>query len=162
MTTRTRALQGGLVDTKDRLVAAGVALFLLSLLTGFLLAAGPAFIVNPRGVLAGHIEGAMNGMFVILVGLFAPRVRLSDGAARLCMAALLYSAYANWFFTTLGGVLGTSEAMPIAGAGYHAGPALERVMTAGLVSVGVAMLVAVSLLLVGLRRKAGAALVVSV
>jgi hypothetical protein len=122
MTTRTRALQGGLVDTKDRLVAAGVALFLLSLLTGFLLAAGPAFIVNPRGVLAGHIEGAMNGMFVILVGLFAPRVRLSDGAARLCMAALLYSAYANWFFTTLGGVLGTSEAMARARARHDRRP----------------------------------------
>ena len=150
------------MDTRDRLTVAGVALFFLSLLTGFLLAAGPSFIVNPRGVLAGHIEGAMNGMFVILVGLVAHRVRLPATASRLCVAALLYSAYANWFFTTLGGIVGSSDAMPIAGAGFHAGQALEGMITAGLVSVGLAMLVAVGLLLVGLRRKVGTALVASV
>src|SRR5688572_6598181 len=110
------SVRGLLLDTRDRLTVAGVALFFLSLLTGFLLAAGPSFIVNPRGVLAGHIEGAMNGMFLILVGLVAERVRLPATAARLCVAALLYSAYANWFFTTLGGIVGSSDAMPIAGA----------------------------------------------
>ena len=150
------------MHNRDHLIAAGVALFFLALLTGFLLAAGPPFIVNPRGVLAGHLEGAMNGMFVILVGLFADRVRLSAGAARLCVAALLYGAYANWLLTTLGGVLGTSDATPIAGAGYHAVPAVERVMTVGLASVGLSMLVAVALLLVGLRRRATGAVVVSV
>jgi hydroxylaminobenzene mutase len=141
----------------DRLVFWGVVLFFLSLLTGLLLAASPSFVANPRGVLAGHMEAAMNGMFVVLVGLFFHRVTLSAGQARLCRATLLYGAFANWLFTTLAGVLGTSEATPIAGVGHHAAAAVERAMLIGLVSVALAMVVAVGLLLVGLRRTVTAA-----
>lgn len=93
----------------DRLLFWGVALFFLSLMTGLLLAAGPSFVANPRGVLAGHVEGAMNGMFLMLVALFFNRLQWSAGQARVCRVALLYGAYANWVFTTLAGVLGTSE-----------------------------------------------------
>lgn len=150
------------MDSRDRLIVAGVALFFLSLVTGFLLAAAPPFIVNPRGVLAGHVEAAMNGMFLILVGLFAQRVNLPASAARICVATLLYGAYANWFFTTLAGILGSGNATPIAGAGFDAAPSVEGVITAGLVSVGLSMLVAVALLLVGLSRKSGTAVAVPV
>lgn len=140
--------------SRDRLVASGLLLFFLSLLTGLLLAAGPSFVANPRGVLAGHLEAAMNGMFLMVVGLFFSRLRLSDTAARICHGTLLYGAFANWVFTTLSGVLGTSEATPIAGAGYHAGPVVEQLITVGLVSVALSMVVAVSLLLAGLRHGA--------
>ncbi|MGE3955841.1 MAG: hydrogenase [Vicinamibacterales bacterium] len=136
----------------DRLLFWGMVLFLLSLLTGLVLAAGPAVVANPRGVLAGHLEGAMNGMFLLLVGLFIDRLRLSDGQVWACRASLLYGAFANWFFTTLAGIVGTSEATPLAGAGHAASPALELFVTAGLGSVALATLVGVVLLLVGLRR----------
>jgi hypothetical protein len=58
------------MNADDRLVFWGVLLFFLSLLTGVLLVASPPFVANPRGVLAGHLEAAMNGMFVMIVGLF--------------------------------------------------------------------------------------------
>ncbi|MEQ1911346.1 MAG: hypothetical protein ABMA15_21185 [Vicinamibacterales bacterium] len=61
----------------NRLVYQGTLLFFLSLLTGLLLVASPSFVANPRGVLAGHLEAAMNGMFVMVVGLFFHRIRLS-------------------------------------------------------------------------------------
>lgn len=141
------------MNADDRLVFWGVFLFFLSLLTGLLLVAGPSFVANSRGVLAGHLEGAMNGMFVTIVGLFFHRLSLSALQARLCRGALLYSAFANWLFTTLAGILGTSEATPIAGAGHHATAGAEQAILAGLVSVALAMLVAVVLLLMGLRRS---------
>jgi hydroxylaminobenzene mutase len=138
--------------TDDRLVFWGVLLFFLSLLTGLLLVASPSFIANPRGVLAGHLEAAMNGMFVMIVGLFFHRLQLSVAQAHVCRGALLYSAFANWALTTLGGLVGASDATPIAGAGHHAAPAVEQAILAGLVTVAVAMVVAVVLLLIGLRR----------
>jgi hydroxylaminobenzene mutase len=137
----------------DRLVFWGVLLFFLSLLTGLLLVASPSFVANPRGVLAGHLEGAMNGMFVTIVGLIFHRVTLSALQARLCRGALLYSAFANWLFTTLAGIFGASEATPIAGAGHRAAAGIEQAILAGLVTVALAMLVAVVLLLIGLRRS---------
>ena len=132
-------------------------LFLLALLTGLLLVAGPSFFANPRGVLAGHLEGAMNGMFVTIVALFFRRLALSPWQARICRGALLYSAFANWFFTTLAGILGTSDATPIAGAGHHAAASAEQAILAGLVSVALAALTAVVLLLIGLWRSLTAA-----
>lgn len=141
------------VNPDDRLVFWGVFLFFLSLLTGLLLVSNPSFIANPRGVLSGHLEGAMNGMFVTIVGLFFHRLNLSALQAGICRGALIYSAFANWLLTTLAGILGTSEATPIAGAGHHATAGAELVILAGLVSVALTMLVAVVLLLMGLRRK---------
>lgn len=145
------------MNADDRLVFWGVLLFFLSLLTGLLLVASPSFVANPRGVLAGHLEAAMNGMFVMIVGLFFHRVRLSAMQARTCRGALLYSAFANWVFTTLAGILGASEATPIAGAGHHAAAGTEQAILAGLVTVALAMIVAVVLLLMGLRRGLAAA-----
>jgi hydroxylaminobenzene mutase len=142
------------MKTDDRLIFWGVLLFLLSLLTGLLLVASPSWVANPRGVLAGHLEAAMNGMFLIIVGLFLPRAALSAGQARVCRGALLYSTFANWLFTTLAGVLGASEATPIAGLGHHAAAGVEQAILVGLVTVAMAMLVAVVLLLVGVRRAA--------
>lgn len=147
------------MNPDDRLVFWGVLLFFLSLLTGLLLVASPPFVANPRGVLAGHLEAAMNGMFVMIVGLFFHRVRLSTTQARVCRGALLYGAFANWVFTTLAGILGASEATPIAGAGHHAAAGTEQAVLAGLVTVALAMILAVVLLLMGLLRSPAAATV---
>ena len=140
------------MKSDNRLLYQGTLLFFLSLLTGLLLVASPSFVANPRGVLAGHLEAAMNGMFVRVVGLFFHRIRLSATQALVCRGALLYSAFANWFFTTLAGVLGTSQATPLAGAGHQASPAVEQLILVALVTVALSMVIAVVLLLVGLRK----------
>jgi (hydroxyamino)benzene mutase len=51
-------------DTKRRLVWHGMLLFLLGLVTGF---AEPHF-RNLRMALAAHLEGVMNGTFIIALG----------------------------------------------------------------------------------------------
>jgi len=127
-------------------------LFMLGLLTGLILAMMPGVANNPRGVLSGHLEGVMNGMFLIIVGLMADRIRLSTRASSICAGLLLYATFANWLTTTIAGVLGASQASPIAGAGHHASPVVEQVILIVAGSVGFAMIVAVGMLLFGLRR----------
>ena len=95
----------------------------------------------------------MNGMFLIQVGLSVNRASWSALQARICRGALLYGCFANWFFTTLAGILGVSEATPLAGAGHHASAAAEQLILAGLVTVALSMIVAVGLLLMGMRRS---------
>lgn len=80
----------GKIDIK-RLTWWGTLLFMLGLLTGLMLAMMPGVVNNPRGVLAGHLEGVMNGMFLIIVGLMADRIRLSTRASSICVGLLLYS-----------------------------------------------------------------------
>ena len=94
----------------------------------------------------------MNGMSLMLVALFLPRVRLGGWQARTCRAALLYGAFANWVFTSLAGILGTSMSTPIAGAGHEASAATEMLVQVGLVSVAFATLVGWGLLLAALRH----------
>jgi hydroxylaminobenzene mutase len=135
-----------------RLTWWGTLLFLLGLLTGLMLAMMPGVANNPRGVLSGHLEGVMNGMFLIIVGLMADRIRLSTRASSICVGLLLYGTFVNWFTTTIAGILGASQAMPIAGAGHHASPAAEQVILIVLVSVAFVMIAAVGMLLFGLRH----------
>jgi hydroxylaminobenzene mutase len=136
-----------------RLTWWGTLLFLLGLLTGLMLAMAPGVAANPRGILAAHLEGLLNGMFLIIVGLMADRVRLSRSASGVCVGLLLFGTFGNWITTTIAGVSGASQATPIAGAGHHAAPAVEQFILIMLVSVAFAMIGAVGILLFGLRSE---------
>jgi len=139
-------------DPKPWLVRHGLLLFLLGLLTGFAI---PAF-ANPRSGLAAHLEGVMNGTFLIALGLAWSEIRLSKPLARAAFYLALYGAYANWIGTTLSAVLGTSEATPIAGAGHRGEPLHEQLVLAILVTVGLSMVAALGLAVVGAWRGARA------
>jgi len=130
---------------RDRLILSGLGLFLLGLLAGF---ATPAF-RNPRLGLSAHLEGVMNGMFLILVGLIWGRLRLSIWKARLALALLLWAGYINWLACLLGAVLGASRMTPIAGGQFSAAPWQENLVAVLFGSVGVTMLLAVLLLIWG-------------
>ncbi|HVP69016.1 MAG TPA: hypothetical protein VMT17_17335 [Anaeromyxobacteraceae bacterium] len=118
-----------------RLLRHGLLLFFLGLVTGF---AVPAM-VNPRAGLAGHVEGLMNGMFLVVVGLAWPALRLSERTGGVVSWLLLFGAYANWVATTASGILGTSKGTPIAGAGFSAGTLAENTVFGVLVLVGLSM-----------------------
>ncbi len=60
-------------DTQQKLLLAGAILFLLGLLSGFVV----PFVKNPRMGLSSHLEGVMNGIFLLLVGLLWDRLVLS-------------------------------------------------------------------------------------
>jgi len=74
-----------MVDSKRRLMWHGMFLFLLGLLTGFV----ETKFVNVRMGLTAHLEGVMNGIFLLALGAAWAEVRLSP---RLKLVRLLDSA----------------------------------------------------------------------
>ncbi|MEZ0150504.1 MAG: hypothetical protein AB9Q18_09760 [Candidatus Reddybacter sp.] len=131
-----------------KIIAAGAILFLFGLITGFII----PILENSRMGLAGHLEGVMNGTFLIAVGAVWTRLVLSTGFARLAFWLLLYGTYANWLLVVLAAFFGTSEMTPIAGAGYSGLPWQETLITVGLSSVGITMLIACIILVIGFVR----------
>jgi len=137
-------------DTGRRLIWHGIFLFLLGLLTGFVVQQ----LTNPRMGLTSHLEGLMNGMFLVLLGLIWSRVRLGPAAATMTFWLALYGTYVNWGSTLLAALWGTSLMSPIAGAGYGGSPWQESIVNFGLISLSVAMVGCCVILLWGLRRSA--------
>jgi hydroxylaminobenzene mutase len=104
--------------------------------------------------LSAHLEGVMNGTFLIALGAIWNEVRLSRPAKALAYWLALYGTYANWLTTTLGATFGTAASSPISGAGYAGRPWQETLVTAGFLSVAASIIAAVLLLTWGLRAGA--------
>jgi len=136
-------------DSKRRMLFHGMFLFLLGLLTGFV----EQKLANPRMGLAAHLEGVMNGTFLIALGAVWPEVRLSARWKPVAFWTALYGTYANWAVTTLAAIFGTTAMTPLTGAG-HAGLAWqEGLITVGFISVGLTMVGSAVAVVVGLRGR---------
>ena len=139
------------MKTTDRqLMWLGMLLFLLGLLTGL---AEQRF-TNVRMGLAAHLEGVMNGIFLVALGAIWTEVRLPSPAKAMAYWTALYGTYVNWLTTTLAAVFGTAANTPIAGAGYSGQPWQENLVAAGFLTVALAIVAASVLVLWGLRATA--------
>ena len=132
-----------------RLMWHGMLLFLLGLATGFL----EQRFTNVRMGLAAHLEGVMNGIFLLALGAVWNEVRLSAPAKATAYWTALYGTYMNWVVTTLAAVFGTAALSPITAAGHSGRPWQEVLVTAGFMSVGVVIVACSLLVLWGLRRR---------
>ena len=139
-------------DSQRRLLWHGMFLFLIGLVTGLV----ETKFSNPRMGLAAHLEGVMNGTFLLALGAAWHHVRLAARAKVVTYWTVLYGTYANWLFTTLAAVFGTAAMSPITSAGHTGQPWQEIVVTAGFVSVGLAIIASSIMILCGLRKNAGA------
>ena len=137
--------------TPRNLIKAGAILFLLGLLTGFAI----SLFENPRMGLSSHLEGVMNGTFLIALGAAWSYVRLSPLQTKVSYWLLIYGAYANWVFITIAAVFGTSKTTPIAGNGYSGDPWQEHLITAGLITVGITMVLGCAMVVYGLFPHEG-------
>jgi (hydroxyamino)benzene mutase len=135
-----------------RLMWHGMFLFLLGLITGF----AEQHFANVRMGLAAHLEGLMNGTFLIALGAIWRDVRLPSLTKAIAYWTALYGTYLNWVFTTLAAVFGTAALSPITGVGHHGLPWQESFVTAGFMSVGIVIVVSSVLVLWGLRASATA------
>jgi hydroxylaminobenzene mutase len=128
----------------------GILLFLLGLITGFAIPA----MENPRMGLSSHLEGVMNGMFLVLAGLIWPKLRLSDRTLNWGYGLSLFGTYTNWATTLLAGIWGAgAEMMPIAGGGFQGEVWQEIIIKFGLISLSVAMIIVCGLMFWGLRGR---------
>ncbi|WP_231989585.1 hydrogenase [Mycobacterium sp. 852002-51057_SCH5723018] len=138
------------MQTSDRrLVWHGMLLFLLGLVTG----TQQRRFTNMRMALSAHLEGVMNGTFLMALGAIWGQVELPDPLRRTARWTALYGTYGNWLFTTLGAALGTAAANPTLSEGHHGNPRQERVVLLGFRSMRYAFLTSVVLILWGLGRR---------
>ena len=137
-------------DFNRRLMFHGMLLFIVGLLTGF----AEQHFANVRMGLAAHLEGLMNGIFLLTLGAIWTQVRLSTKALTVAFWTVLYGTYFNWFITVLAASFGTAALSPITGVGHTGQPWQELLVTIGFMSVGIAIVVASTLVLWGLRKRA--------
>ena len=137
-------------DSSRRLMWHGMFLFLLGLITGF----AETHFANVRMGLAAHLEGVMNGIFLMALGAIWSEVRLPPPAKTIAYWTALYGSYVNWLVTTLAAIFGTAALSPISSAGHTGQPWQEDVVTAGFITVGIVIVASAVLVLWGLRTRA--------
>lgn len=131
-----------------RLIQLGMTLFLLGLLVGF----GVPMLKNPRMGLSSHLEGVMNGMLLVILGLIWPRLRLPRSAQTVAFWLAVYGTFVNWATTLLAAIWGAGVMMPIAAEGHKGTSTQEAIVSFGLWSLSIAMLIVSVMVLVGLRH----------
>lgn len=138
----------GRSGTGRRLLRCGVLLFLLGLLTGLVV----PMLANPRMGLSSHLEGVMNGTFLVVLGLVWPRLRLSRSASLAAFCLAVYGTYVNWATTLAAAAWGAgAPMMPIAGLDHEGTRLQEGIIAFGLVSLALTMIATCAVVLWGLR-----------
>jgi (hydroxyamino)benzene mutase len=136
-------------NTNRSLLWHGMCLFLIGLLTGF----AETHFANMRMGLAAHLEGVMNGTFLVALGAAWHEVQLSPSTKAVAYGTALYGTYGNWLVTTLAATFGTAALSPITGTGHNGHPWQESLVTIGFLTVGIAMVASFSARSVGSSRQ---------
>lgn len=140
-------------DFSRRLLWHGLVVFMLGLASGMAMLAPGDLYKNLRLALSSHLVGVSTGMFLMLVGLTWPRLRLPAAAATVSFWLALYGAYGNWAATFLGAVFGTGSMTAIAAMGYQAAPWQEAFVSVVLATSGTGIFVACGIFAWGLRPE---------
>lgn len=137
-------------DHSQNLIRLGVILFLLGLITGFVV----PFLQNPRMGLSSHLEGVLNGILLIVFGLIWPKLKSSIKLNRLGYYLAIYGTFTNWLTTLLAAIWGAgSEMMPLSGMNKTGSAFQEILIKFGLISLSLSMIVVSVIILFGLRSK---------
>ena len=138
----------GKVRQGHRLLQVGVLLFLYALLLGLAI---PSFSL-PRLALSAHLLAIMQGLFLMVAGLFWPRLKLAPAAALAAFWLLLYGCFATSAANLLGAAWHAGNTLLPLAAGAARGSALqEGVIAAGLRTGGAALILVLALVAWGLR-----------
>ena len=130
-----------------RLKMLGMFLFLMGLITGFT----TTNLKNPRMGLAAHLEGVMNGTFLIAAGLIWNDLRLLSKLKNATYWTLIYGTFVNWLITLIAAYSGTYAMSPVTGHGFMGTPIQENFVNAGFITVGLTMVFSVTVMTYGLR-----------
>ena len=133
-------------------ILAGAVLFLLGLIEGGLVQT----FVNPRMALSAHLTAVQSGMALMIFGVVWRWTDLAAFWARVSQWGVVAGMYLLWAGLTLSAATGAGESLPIAGAGYTAGPVAQTSVFALVLGGSVAMTVGWALFVVGLARHRGA------
>lgn len=132
----------------DNLLFLGFLLFLLGLITGLIV---PAF-ANPRLAVSSHIEGVLNGIFLIVLSLVWHKLALSGKTLKVTYWLALYGTFANWFGILVAAVFNAGKMLGVAAGGQEGPPLAEAAVAFFLVTLSIAMVIISVLVLVGLKK----------
>jgi (hydroxyamino)benzene mutase len=121
-----------LTDVDHQLALAGIILFLLGLLNGFIIPLGR----SPRLGLSAHLTAVQSGTFLIAMAVLWPHIGLPSGARDIVASGLWISLYMLWLSLCLAGLLGAGRGLPIAGGGIETTP-LRQMLVSTLLGIGV-------------------------
>lgn len=136
------------------LFLSGLALLLIGLFTGLVVPR----MRNPQRGLASHLEGHVNGILLVVLGLLWPYVEVTRLWEVIAVTLLIYGAYVNWFATftasrwsTAGHAPSQPSRDPSSDPSRDAaGPAAtERFISVLLITVAVADIAGVAIVIVG-------------
>lgn len=133
----------------ENLIFLGVLLFLLGLIVGLIV---PLF-ANPRMGLSSHIEGVLNGMFLILLGLIWNKIALNEKWLKITFWLAIYGTFINWLSMLIAAVFNAGKMLTVAANGQEGHPIVESIITFSLISLSVAMIVICVTILIGLNRS---------
>lgn len=132
----------------DWLIFLGILLFLLGLIVGLIV----PLLANPRMALSSHLEGVLNGMLLVILGLIWHKIELSVRWLKISFWLAIYGTFANWFGILVAAIFNAGKMLTVAAEGQQGSPFAEGVVNFSLFSLTVAMLAVSILILIGLSR----------
>jgi hydroxylaminobenzene mutase len=131
----------------DRLIFWGIFLFLLGLIVGLIVPK----LANPRMGLSSHIEGVLNGMFLIILGLIWHKLHIGVKWLKIAFLLAIYGTFLNWFSMLIAAVFDAGKMLTIAANGQEGHPLVEGFITFSLLTLSLAMIAICIIVLVGLK-----------
>lgn len=135
------------IKQANTLIFLGLILFLIGLIVGLFV----QNFTNPRMALSAHLEGIMNGIFLIILGLIWDRLALSKFVFKLTFWLSVYGTFANITAVILAASTGFGKMMPIAG-GQEGTAISEGIISFLLISLALCMLTVCIIVLVGFYK----------
>ena len=132
----------------DRLIFLGILLFLLGLLIAFFI----PMMTNPRMGLSAHLEGTMNGMFLIILGLIWHKLFLNEKWLKAVFWLTVYGSFSNFLAVSISAITGAGKMMPIAG-GKEGTIIIEALISFLLITLSLAMIAVCLIVLTGLFKN---------
>jgi hydroxylaminobenzene mutase len=137
----------------QHLLQVGVGLFLFAVLLGLAI---PRFTV-PRIALSAHLIGILQGLFLVIVGLLWTKLDLTSRQLKTTFFLVVYEAIVATLSNLLAAVWGAGDTIiPMAAGTAHGSDAEELIINIGLRSTAAALIVALALIIWGLRRAPAA------
>ena len=134
----------------QRMLQIGIALFVFSGLEGFAIPQLPAPALG-RSV---HTLSGLQGVMILALGLFWPRLHLGATASRIAFWTYIYSSLATLFPFVLAAVWGAGNTtMPLAAGAARGSAFQEAIISIVLYSAAPPFFISMALILWGLRTK---------
>jgi len=133
----------------NKLILLGMLLFFLALITGVI----APLLGNPRLGISSHVEGVLNGIFLIVLGLIWNKVTLSERWMGITFWLSIYGTFANWLGYFISAVFNAGRHLTIATNGHAGPPWADNIVDFLLLSLTVSMLTICITVIIGLNRN---------